>query len=75
MTSDGRAAIRDELGAWSDPRLVTSRPGGRAGVSRRDDMFDTLGENEKGTPERRGMRVIWIVVVVAIVVLVAFAFL
>ena len=38
-------------------------------------MFDTLGENEKGTPERRGMRVIWIVVVVAIVVLVAFAFL
>ena len=38
-------------------------------------MFDTLGESEKGTAERRGMRAIWIVVVVAIVVLVAFAFL
>ncbi len=37
-------------------------------------MFDTLGENEKGTPERRGMRVIWIVVIVAMVVLVALAF-
>jgi hypothetical protein len=37
-------------------------------------MFETQGENEKGTADRRGMRLIWIVVIVATVVLVALAF-
>ena len=39
-------------------------------------MFEPLdeSESEKSTGSRRGMRVIWVVVVVAIVVLIAFAF-
>ena len=36
-------------------------------------MFDTLGENDRGTAARRGMRVIWIVVILATAILVALA--